>query len=305
MMGPMPADLTEALGQRFAVARYWEAPDKAAFLADHANTRFMVTDGHTGCSARIMDALPGLELIASYGVGTDAIDLPAAKARGVAVTNTPNVLNDAVAELALGLMLALGRRIVEADRFVRDGCWRAGNFALTSELAGATVGILGLGRIGKEIASRAQAFRMNVVYHGRRPQKDVPFRYYDDLTEMARDVEWLVAAVPGGVQTAGLVDRAVLEALGPQGAIVNVGRGSLIDEAALVELLQAGKLGGAALDVFAAEPDVPDALRAMDNVVLSPHQASATEKTRRAMAYLVFQNLVAGQAGEPLLTPVG
>jgi len=183
--------------------------------------------------------------------------------------------------------------------------WAAeGDYAFTGELTGATVGVLGLGRIGKEFAARAQAFKMRVVYHGRSRQDYVPYQYYDDLEAMARDVDWLVCIAPGGAATRGLISRAVLEALGPTGGLVSIGRGSTVDEPALVDLLGSGGLGGAALDVFADEPRVPAALMAMENVVLSPHQGSATHKTRRAMGALVVRNLDAHFAGAPLLTPV-
>jgi lactate dehydrogenase-like 2-hydroxyacid dehydrogenase len=251
-----------------------------------------------------MAACPNLAMAASYGVGYDGIDIPACKARGIRVSNTPDVLNDAVAELTVGLMVALCRRIPQADAHVREGRWPSGDFALTGELTGAHAGILGLGRIGKEIARRLQAMKMRVSYHGRREQPHEPYQYYPDLEAMARDVDWLVVIAPGSAETRGIVSRRVLAALSPAGALVNVARGALVDEEALVELLGNGGLGGAALDVFADEPRVPEALRRMPNVVLSPHQGSATEKTRGAMGDLVVRNLAAFFAGDPLLTPV-
>lgn len=304
LINQMQPSVMDALDEHFSIQRYWEADDKAGFLAQNSTTRFLATNGHDGCPAKIMDALPQLEIISCYGVGTDAIDLHAAKTRGIRVTNTPDVLSDAVAELALGMMLALCRRIVDADRFVRDGKWLTDGYSLTGELAGATVGILGLGRIGKEIARRAQAFKMQVVYHGRTQQRFEPFPYYENLEEMARNVDWLVTVVPGGASTTKLVNRAVLKALGPKGAVVNLGRGSLIDEAAMIEMLKSGELGGAALDVFEQEPKMSNALWAMPNVVLSPHQGSATEKTRWSMGDLVVRNLLAHQNGMPVFTPV-
>lgn len=264
----------------------------------------MATDGHHGVPPDAMAALPGLAMVASYGVGYDGIDVAACKARGIRVSNTPDVLNDAVAELAVGLMHALVRRIPQADAFVRAGRWRGGTFPLTAELTGAHVGILGLGRIGKEIARRLQASKMRVSYHGRHAQPHEPYVYYPDLVAMARDVDWLVAVAPGDASTRGIVSREVLAALGPRGSFVNVGRGSVVDEPAMVELLVAGRLGGAALDVFADEPNVPEALLGLPNVVLSPHQGSATEKTRAAMGELVVRNLAAFFAGEPLPSPV-
>ncbi len=302
--GPMLLNVMDELEQNFAVHKYWEATDRQKLLASLPDTRFLATDGHVGCSAQIMDQLPKLEMISSFGVGVDAIDLSAAKARGIRVANTPGVLNDAVAELALGLMLALSRRIVDADKHIRRGDWLTGGYPLTQELTGKTVGILGLGRIGKEIARRAQAFKMQVVYHGRNEKEFEPYVYYENLEEMAKDVDWLVGVVPGDASTAGLVDGKIMKALGPKGALVNLGRGSLIDEAVMVEMLKSGELGGAALDVFEDEPKVPEELRAMSNVVLSPHLGSATTKTRWAMADLVVRNLLAHKNGLPLITPV-
>jgi lactate dehydrogenase-like 2-hydroxyacid dehydrogenase len=304
-IAPMQASVTDALHAAYTVHRWWDAPDRAALLAEVGpRLRAVATDGHHGVPADVLAAAPNLEIVASYGVGYDAIDIPACKARGIRVTNTPDVLNDAVAELALGLMLALCRRIPQADAHVRAGRWPSAGFALTAELTGAHAGILGLGRIGKEIARRLQAMKMRVSYHGRREQPFEPYPWYPDLEAMARDVDWLVVIAPGSAATRGIVSRQVMQALGPKGALVNVARGALVDEPAMVELLASGALGGAALDVFADEPRVPDALLAMPNVVLSPHQGSATHKTRAAMGDLVVRNLAAHFAGDPLLTPV-
>jgi lactate dehydrogenase-like 2-hydroxyacid dehydrogenase len=294
----------EALEKEFRVHRYWEATDKTAFLKSQTNTRFVASSGHAKLDGAMMDQLPALEIISNFGVGVDAIDLKAARTRNIRVTNTPEVLNDAVAELALALMLATCRRIVDADAHVRSGKWPNGNYPLTGELTGGTVGILGLGRIGKEIARRCQAFKMQVVYHGRTKQRFEPFPYYDNLIDMARDVDWLVAVVPGDTGTIGLVSREVLEALGPTGAFVNVGRGTLVDEPAMLDLLKSGKLGAAGLDVFAEEPKMSPEFWDLPNVVLSPHQGSATTKTRWAMGDLFVRNLLAHRDGNPLITPV-
>ncbi len=302
MMGPMLPSVMEALEKSFTVKRLWEAEDKDAFFAANAKTRFMATG--RGCQADVMDSLPALEIISSFGVGTDSIDLAAAKERNIRVTNTPDVLNDAVAELAVGMMVALCRRIVDADKFVRDGKWLDGGYPLTAELTGAKVGILGLGRIGNEIADRCKAFKMQVSYHGRTKQKFVPYTYYSKLEDMARDMDWIITVVPGSPSTTRIVDEAVMKALGPKGAIVNLGRGSLIDEAAMLKLLKSGELGGAALDVFDEEPKMSEELWDLPNVVLSPHQGSATEKTRWAMGDTVVRNLLAAQAGDPLISPV-
>jgi len=291
-----------ALAKRYTVHKLHEAADKEKLLAELRDRVRAIAGGNV--SDELMGKLPKLEIIANFGVGYDSIDTKAAKARNIRVTNTPNVLNDAVAELTIGLMVALARRIPQAHRFVRDGNWPKGNFPLLTELNGKTVGILGLGRIGKEIAVRAQAMKMRVVYHGRRKQADEPYVFYSDLTEMARDADWLVLIAPGGKATEKIVSRQVLEALGPEGYIVNVARGTLIDEAAMVELLASKLLGGAALDVFEKEPQVPQALFGLDNVVLSPHQGSATNQTRNKMGALVVDNLDAWFAGEPLISAV-
>lgn len=292
------ASCEAALAARYTVHKLHEAPDKDALLAAIRDRVRGIAGGNVG--PELMDKLPRLEIIANFGVGYDSIDTAAARARHICVTNTPNVLDDAVAEITIGLMIALARRIPQTDRYVRDGKWLKSAYPLLTELNGKTVGILGLGRIGKEIATRAQAMRMRVVYHGRTRQPDMPYIYYDKLIDMARDVDWLVIIAPGGKATEKIVSRQVLEALGPEGFLVNMARGTLVDEPALVDLLQSGRLGGAALDVFEKEPQVPEALFALDNVVLSPHQGSATHQTRNKMGALVVANLDAHFAGEPL-----
>jgi lactate dehydrogenase-like 2-hydroxyacid dehydrogenase len=302
MTQPLLKSCADALEEKFTVHRLFAATDREALLRDIGPRLRGIAGGNV--DAALMDRLPKLEIIANFGVGYDSIDTAAAKARNIRVTNTPNVLNEAVAELTIGLMIALARRIPQADRFVRDGKWVKGSYPLQSELTGKTVGILGLGRIGKEIAARAQAMRMRVVYYGRRKQPREPFIFYDDLTDMARDADWLVVIAPGGKGTEKIVSRQVLEALGPEGRLVNVARGSLIDEAAMVEMLASGALGGAALDVFVEEPRVPEALFGLDNVVLSPHQGSATNETRFLMGQLVVDNLAAHFDGEPLISAV-
>jgi lactate dehydrogenase-like 2-hydroxyacid dehydrogenase len=293
------ASCEAALAERF---KLHEAADKAAFIAEHAPSIRAIAGG--AVSAELIAQLPALEIIANFGVGYDSIDTNAARAANVRVTNTPNVLNDAVAELTIGLMIALARRIPQADQFVRQGKWPQGNMGLFSELTGKTVGILGLGRIGKEIAARAQAMKMRVVYCGRKRQPSEPHVFYDSLVDMARDSDWLVIIAPGGKGTERIVSREVLEALGPQGHLVNVARGTLVDEPAMLELLQSGGLGGAALDVFENEPAMPEGFFALDNVVLSPHMGSATTQTRNAMGALVVANLDAHFAGEPLISAV-
>lgn len=305
MIAPVAPKVMAALSDNFTIIKYWEATDKKEFLSNLKGVKFMATNGHDGCNAALMDALPALNTISSFGVGYDGIDVKAANERGIRVTNTPDVLNDAVAELSIGLMLALCRRIVDADTYTRNGKWLDSNYPLTGELTGATLGILGLGRIGKEIARRAQAFKMHVVYHGRSEQEYEPYPYYDNLEEMATNCDWIIAVVPDNAATRKLVDRKVLKALGPEGAIVNLGRGSLIDEPVMIEMLKSGELGGAALDVFEEEPKMSEDLWKMPNVVLSPHQGSGTHKTRVAMGELVVQNLLRAKANRPLISEVG
>jgi lactate dehydrogenase-like 2-hydroxyacid dehydrogenase len=258
----------KALAERYTVHKLHEAADKEALIREIAPRVRAIAGGNV--DAALMDKLPKLEIIANFGVGYDSIDTKAAQQRGIHVTNTPNVLNDAMAEITIGLMISLARKLPQSDRYVREGKWMQGNYPLQVELNGKTLGILGLGRIGKEVALRAQAMKMRVVYHGRNRQPDEPYVYYDNLTEMARDVDWLVLIAPGGKATDKIVNRQVLEALGPEGFLVNVGRGTLVDEPVLVEMLQQNKIAGAALDVFEKEPSVPEALFALDNVVLSP-----------------------------------
>lgn len=298
---PLIASCEAGLAERFTVHRLFEG-DREALLGRVGDQVEALAS--SGAKADLIERLPRLRMIANFGVGYDNVDIAAARARNIRVSNTPDVLNDAVAELTIGLMIALARRIPQADTYVRAGRWPGGNFPLQSELTGKTVGIVGLGRIGREIATRAQAMKMRVVYHGRRRQPAQPYEFYENLVEMAREADWLVIIAPGGAATDKLVSRPVLEALGPEGRLVNMARGSLVDEAALVELLGSGALGGAALDVFENEPSVPETVWTMDNVVLSPHQGSATRQTREAMGNLLVRNLEAFFAGEPLPSAV-
>jgi hydroxypyruvate reductase len=288
----------------YRVHRLWGAADRDALLAEVApRVEVLVTTGGAGVSRELIERLPKLRLIACFGVGVDAIDLVAARERGIAVTNTPDVLTDDVADLALGLILATLRGIAAADRYVRAGSWLRANMPLQARASGKRLGIIGMGRIGTAIATRAAAFGMPIAWNGPHA-KALPWRYEPDLTALAASVDVLVAACPGGAATRGLVSRNVLEALGPKGVFINIARGSVVDEAALVDLLVAQKLGGAGLDVFVDEPNVPLALLALDNVVLQPHQASATFETRTAMGQLVIDNIAAYGAGRPLVTPV-
>jgi hydroxypyruvate reductase len=302
---PIYAPTMETLDRLFILHRLWEAKDRKSWFAPLADrVHAIVSSGHAGADAAMMDALPKTEIISCFGVGYDAIDVTAAKARKIAVTNTPDVLTDDVADLALGLLIDVARRISRGDRFVRAGGWLKGGLEFGTALTGKKVGIVGMGRIGRATAKRAEAFGLKVLYHGRRQQQDIAYPYYADLVRLAQDSDFLVLTLPGGPETKGLINADVLAALGSKGMLVNVARGSVVDEAALVAALQAGRLGGAALDVFADEPRVPGELMTLDNVVLQPHVGSATHNTRAAMGQLVVDNLLAHFAGQPLLTRV-
>ena len=305
IVAAMMPRVMETLASDFTAHRLWEAADQAALLASVGpRIRAIATTGGRGAEAKLIAALPALEIIACYGVGVDAIDLAAARARGIVVTNTPDVLTDDVADLGVALLLAASRRICQGDRHVRSGAWLKGDMALMRKFTGSKVGILGLGRIGQAIARRCAAFDCEIAWHGPRAKPDVPWRFVPSLVELAKESDFLVLSCPGGAATRNLVDRSVLDALGPQGILVNVSRGSVVDEAALVAALADGRLGGAALDVFVDEPRVPPALFTMDNVVLQPHVASATVETRGAMGDLVINNLRNHFAGKPVITPV-
>jgi lactate dehydrogenase-like 2-hydroxyacid dehydrogenase len=299
----MPPNVIEQLEQDFVVHAYADAPDPQALLADVApHVRAVATNAVQGVSAELLDALPNVEIIASSGIGTDALQLERARASGIKVAVTPDVLNDDVADMAIGLMLAVARKISHGDRNVRAGRWFEG-MGLGYRMTGKRLGILGLGRIGQAIARRAEAFEMEIGYHQRRRNPDVPYAYYDDLVELAEFSDFLIIVVPGGAATENMVNRTVLDALGPEGILVNVGRGSTVDEPALVEALREQRIRGAGLDVFVDEPNVPAELLTMDHVVLAPHYASATIETRLAMGQLVVDNLRAHFSGQPLLTP--
>jgi lactate dehydrogenase-like 2-hydroxyacid dehydrogenase len=266
--------------------------------------RAIVTGGGHGASAALVDRLPALEIIAINGIGTDAVDLDQARARKLRVTTTPDVLTDDVADMAMALLLATARRVCVADRFVRAGRWPHETLPLATKVSGKRLGIIGLGRVGRAIARRAEGFGMPIAYADLQPVSDVPYRYIATFDELATVTDFLVVAASGGAATRGIVNRSVLDALGPSGILINVARGSVVDEAAMVAALTERRLGGAGLDVFAHEPNVPEALWTMDNVVLQPHRASATIETRRAMACLVLDNLAAHFSGREPLTPV-
>jgi lactate dehydrogenase-like 2-hydroxyacid dehydrogenase len=252
-----------------------------------------------------LSAFPKLEIVASFGVGYDHIDAEYAREHNIVVTNTPDVLTEEVADVAMGLLIATLREFVKADRYLRSGLWRTQNFPLSvGSLRDRKVGMVGMGRIGQAIGRRLDAARVPVVYHSRNPAAGVSYTHYPDLIEMAKAVDTLVIIIPGGAATAKLINADVLKALGPRGVVINVARGSVVDELALIAALKSGTILAAGLDVFANEPDVPDELRAMQNVVLLPHIGSASVVTRNGMDQLVVDNLKAWFAGKPPLTPV-
>ncbi len=295
----------ERLQTEFSAIKLWEASDRDAALRQAApRVRALAHFGHAKVDGKFMDALPKLEIISNFGVGVDAIDLDAARQRNVIVTNTPDVLNDCVADTALALVLNTLRKFPQSESYVRSGLWPTrGAYPLTTSVGGKTLGILGLGRIGEAIAKRAQAFGMKIRYHNRN-KKDVPYAYDPDPVALAKNSDVLLVVTPGGAGTAKLVDAKVLDALGPQGYLVNVARGSVVDEAVLLRYLQEKKIAGAGLDVFEHEPNVPAAFWTLDNAVLFPHVASATVETRKAMGDLQVENLHLHFAGKPVKTPV-
>jgi lactate dehydrogenase-like 2-hydroxyacid dehydrogenase len=304
-LGRLLPRLEADLGREFDVHPLWQEADPDAFLRAHgAELTGIVTSAPVGASGAVLAALPALRVIASFGVGYERIDVDAARRRGVAVSTTPDVLTDCVADLALGALVAVSRGLVAADRFVRRGGWSGARFPLTTRVSGKRLGIVGLGRIGRAVARRAAGFDLAIRYHGRRPVPDVPWAFEADLLALARWADQLVLTCAGGPSTHHLVSAEVLAALGPRGFLVNVSRGSVVDEPALVEALCAGTIAGAALDVFEDEPRVPAALLGLDNVVLLPHVGSGTNETRNAMADLVLGNLRAFYAEGRLLTPL-
>lgn len=300
-----PEPIHRALEEHFVCHALGRAVDPDAFLAEVGpRIRGVATWARLGAGAKLIARLPKLEIIAGFGVGYDKVDLPAAKARNVIVTNTPGVLTAEVANMALALLLALARRIVVGDRLVRSGKWKEGAaMAPTPGLDGRKAGIVGLGQIGLAIARRLEGFGIDISYFGPR-KKPVAYRYYDNLIAMARDVDLLLISCLGAPTTRNLIDTAVIDALGPEGMLINVARGSVVDEPALVKALVDGRLGGAGLDVYVEEPCFPTALAGLDNVVFQPHVASNTLPTRLAMGRVMIANLKAHFAGRPVPNPV-
>jgi lactate dehydrogenase-like 2-hydroxyacid dehydrogenase len=283
----------------------WKEADAEAFLANNgAAFDVAVTSARHGFTAGLMDRLPNLKAICSQGVGYDSIDVGAARARGILVSNTPDVLNDCVADLTIGLMITAARRMGEGERLVRSGKWPEGELGLGMQVSHKRLGIVGLGRIGKAVARRAIGFGMEVRYHNRKPADGETFAYEPALEVLARWADFLILTCAGGPATRNLISTPQLEALGPKGFLINVSRGSVVDESALIAALQKGVIAGAGLDVYASEPNVPRALVELPNVVLLPHIGSATLETRRAMEDLVFRNVAEFMRAGRLVTPV-
>lgn len=306
ILAPLPDFLMEPLKVENTCHDYFHAEDKVALLAEvGAQVRGIVMAGGSVAPVALLERLPGLEIISVFGVGYDGVPVDWCRAHGVHVTNTPDVLTEDVADTAVALVLMTSRRLIAANRYLHAGSWaQQGPFPLAHALGGKLAGIVGLGRIGKAIAKRLEAHGMRIAYHGRTRQAEVEWRYYESLKELAGTADFLVVACPGGAATKHLIHAEVLGALGSKGTLINISRGSVVDEAALITALQGGEIRGAGLDVFENEPQVAAALLACENAVLLPHLGSGTHETRRAMGALVVGNLAAHFAGSPLLTPV-
>jgi len=306
-IGSFPDATVKLLNDNFKVHHFPRLPiPAAAFTAENARLiRGIATEANRGATRDMMDRFPNIEIITVFGVGTDAVDLKAAREKNLPVTNTPDVIAPEVADLAIGIMLASARQIVMAEQYVRDGSWASkGPIQLGRSVGRKTCGVIGLGGIGRAIADRAAAFRMRVIYQGPREKADAPYDYFSDPVELARQSDYLMVACKGCEDTRHLVSRAVIEALGPTGTLINVARGTVVDERAMIEALESGKLGFAALDVFENEPNVSKDLLALPNVIVQPHHGSATIETRTEMGQLMFDNMAAHFAGKPLITPV-
>ncbi|ESX50788.1 D-2-hydroxyacid dehydrogenase [Mesorhizobium sp. LSHC422A00] len=305
MTGPYPDWDMGDLEAKYRVHKLWQSEDKDALLSSHAGAiRAIATRGELGASAALMAKLPQLEIVSCYGVGTDAIDLAYAKANGIRVTNTPDVLTEDVADIGIGLLLAVARKIPQADAYVRDGSWRKGNMGLVTRVCGKRLGIVGMGRVGAAVAKRAAAFDCTISYFDNRKRDDLPYTFVSDLLELASDSEFLIVTLAGGESTKHMINASMLAALGADGIVINISRGSTIDEIALLAALESSAIKGAGLDVFWNEPTIDERFLKLANVVLQPHHASGTVETRKAMGQLVRDNLAAHFGGQALLTPV-
>lgn len=304
--GPVMPLVREGISKILPTHCLWDKPSPDSFITEEGHKIQALVGGF---KSKIDDAamarFPNLKIISNFGVGYDMVDAAAAARRGIIVTNTPDVLNEEVADTAMALLLMTIKKLPQAERYVRAGKWETdGNYPLTASLRGRKMGIIGLGRIGKAIAKRAEAFGLTIAYFGRSKQEQVSYPFYSDLVAMARDVDILMAILPGGASTYHLINRPVLEALGPDGVLINVARGTVVDEPVLIELLEKRAILGAGLDVFEHEPKIPRAMFDLDNVVMLPHVGSATQHTRNLMGQLVVDNVLAMAAGKPPLTPV-
>lgn len=303
MIGPASERMLDRLAEVFDI-RHMPGGLESFPAEEWSMVEYAYVNGHGGVPEKLIRALPRLRIISNYGVGYDNVDVETAVKRGIVVTHTPDVLNDDVANTAILLMLATSRNFLSDNAYIRAGRWPTeGEAPLSSAVRGKTVGILGLGRIGSAIAQKLSVFGVEIAYHNRR-QRDVPYRHYRDLVEMARDCDVLVCVAPGGETTRGIVNRSVIDALGPNGILINVGRGSIVDEPELIAALKVGRLGKAGLDVFANEPEVPSELLALENATLLPHVASGTKETRDAMGDLAVDNLIRFHTTGKAVTPV-
>jgi lactate dehydrogenase-like 2-hydroxyacid dehydrogenase len=305
-LGKFPDATVAELQRRYNVHHFALLPKPEDISADVAQRiRGVATEANRGLTRALLDKLPNVEVISVFGVGTDAVDLKAAKERGIPVTNTPDIIGPEVADLAIGMMLASARRIVEAEHYARSGDWaKKGPMPLGRSVGNKTLGVIGLGGIGRAIADRAAAFRMKVLYNATREKEGVPYRFVGNLVELAKQSDYLMVACKGGPETRHLVSKAVIDAVGATGTLINVARGSVVDEEALIDALANKRLGWAALDVFASEPDFDKRLLEFPNVLLQPHHGTAAIETRTAMGQLMIDNLAAGLDKKPLLTPV-
>ncbi len=304
---PAPAMplIVEGTDKAFTLLKLWEQPDEEAFLKEHASSIRAIAGGaKKRMDGAFLSRFPKLEIVSNFGVGYDGVDAAWCGGNGVIVTNTPDVLTDEVADLTIGLLLSTIRQLPQADAYLRRGDWLKGPYPLTTTLRDRKVGILGLGRIGKAVARRLEGFGVEIAYHGRSRQPEVAYEYHPTLKGLAAAVDVLISVAPGGADTNKIINAEVLEALGPQGILVNVGRGTVVDEQALIESLRAGRILSAGLDVFEDEPRVPAALIEMPHVVLLPHVGSASHHTRRLMGQLVVDNMISWFEGKGPLTPV-
>jgi lactate dehydrogenase-like 2-hydroxyacid dehydrogenase len=305
VVGPYPEWDMAALEESYVVRRLWEASDSVSFLAQHAEKiQGIATRGDLGAAAELMAQLPNLQIVSVFGVGTDGVDLAYARSRKIHVANTPDVLTGDVADLGMALLLAAARLVPQGDALVRSGAWPKGGLPLTTRVFGKKVGVVGMGRIGQAFAKRAAGFDCDISYFSRSARADLPYRFVPGLIDLAQDVEFLVVTLAGGEGTKNIISADILKALGPDCILVNISRGSTVDEEALLSALKSRAIKAAALDVFWNEPNINPRFLALDNAVLHPHHASGTIETRRAMGQLVRDNLAAHFAGRPLLTPV-